>query len=60
MTTKTYCPRCEQRVIESKFLPFCSKQCADHDLGKWINEEHTIAGEISYDDVEILINEEEA
>ena len=57
--SKMTCPRCNQTIQESKFLPFCSKSCADYDLGKWINEEHAIPGEVSYDDVEIILQTEE-
>lgn len=35
------CPIC-QKPTDIKFKPFCSKRCADVDLGKWLNESYTI------------------
>ncbi len=29
---------------EPKFRPFCSKRCADLDLGRWLNGEYAIPG----------------
>jgi len=29
----------------SASFPFCSPRCRQIDLGKWLNEEHRIAGE---------------
>ena len=42
----TKCAICsEAAVVEWK--PFCSKRCADLDLGKWFNGSYAIAGEPS-------------
>jgi len=30
---------------DAKFKPFCSKRCADRDLGKWLDEGYAIPGE---------------
>ena len=30
------CPICD-RDTQEKFRPFCSKRCADVDLGRWVN-----------------------
>lgn len=30
------CPTCEKES-DPKYRPFCSKRCADVDLGKWLN-----------------------
>jgi endogenous inhibitor of DNA gyrase (YacG/DUF329 family) len=30
---------------DAKFKPFCSKRCADRDLGKWLGEGYAIPGE---------------
>lgn len=30
------CPICE-RDTQDEFRPFCSKRCADVDLGRWVN-----------------------
>src|SRR5258708_26164026 len=43
MPPKKGCPICG-RPTETAFRPFCSKRCADVDLGRWFNErseEHT-------------------
>lgn len=33
------CPICKNKTI-SEFRPFCSKRCADIDLGKWLGGEY--------------------
>ncbi len=35
------CPICK-KPINPDYKPFCSKRCADIDLGKWLNESYTI------------------
>lgn len=35
------CPMCE-KPSERTFYPFCSKRCADLDLGKWLNGSYAI------------------
>ncbi|MGJ8527832.1 DNA gyrase inhibitor YacG [Maritalea sp.] len=35
------CVMCEKPAVE-KYLPFCSKRCADLDLGKWLNGSYAI------------------
>ncbi|MFT4960303.1 MAG: endogenous inhibitor of DNA gyrase (YacG/DUF329 family) [Paracoccaceae bacterium] len=30
------CPMCEAETVQ-KYRPFCSRRCADQDLGKWLN-----------------------
>lgn len=30
------CPICKKETVP-KYRPFCSKRCADVDLGKWLN-----------------------
>ncbi len=35
------CPIC-QKPTDPKLKPFCSKRCADVDLGKWLNESYAI------------------
>jgi hypothetical protein len=30
------------KVQDKKYRPFCSKRCADLDLGKWLTEAYTI------------------
>lgn len=41
------CPICENRVEEAKFKPFCSKRCADIDLGRWLKGSYAIPGSSS-------------
>ena len=36
------CPICE-RDTDAKFRPFCSKRCADVDLGRWVNGSYAVA-----------------
>ena len=38
------CPMCKQSPVEA-FTPFCSKRCADLDLGKWFTGAYAIPGE---------------
>ncbi|MEY4879532.1 MAG: gyrase inhibitor YacG [Pseudomonadota bacterium] len=35
------CPICD-RPREERFKPFCSKRCAQRDLGNWLNEDYAI------------------
>ena len=39
--TAPTCPICK-RASEEKFRPFCSKRCADVDLGRWFNEDYAV------------------
>ena len=43
------CPMCE-RETDAKYRPFCSKRCADLDLGKWRTGSYAIPGDVSEDD----------
>lgn len=46
--TLVNCPTCEKEVIwspENKFRPFCSQRCRLIDLGEWVSENRTIAGD---------------
>lgn len=36
------CPICGKPTVE-KYRPFCSRRCADIDLGKWISGDYAIA-----------------
>jgi endogenous inhibitor of DNA gyrase (YacG/DUF329 family) len=44
------CPICGKDAVE-RFRPFCSKRCADVDLGKWFSGAYVIASH-SKDDEE--------
>ena len=35
------CPICDKETVEA-YKPFCSRRCADIDLGKWLNESYAI------------------
>lgn len=35
------CPICAKE-IDQKYRPFCSRRCADVDLGRWLTESYTI------------------
>ncbi|MGI9387735.1 MAG: DNA gyrase inhibitor YacG [Methyloligellaceae bacterium] len=37
------CPICREQV-EGRYRPFCSKRCADIDLGRWLNGSYAIPG----------------
>jgi endogenous inhibitor of DNA gyrase (YacG/DUF329 family) len=37
------CPICSRRADE-KLSPFCSKRCADVDLGRWFTESYAVPG----------------
>ncbi|MDD9879022.1 MAG: DNA gyrase inhibitor YacG [Magnetovibrio sp.] len=38
------CPICGMPAAQS-YRPFCSKRCADVDLGRWLNEDYRIPAE---------------
>ena len=38
------CPICRQEVTDTKYKPFCSKRCADIDLGNWFVEKYVVEG----------------
>jgi endogenous inhibitor of DNA gyrase (YacG/DUF329 family) len=35
------CPICSKET-DAKYRPFCSRRCADVDLGRWLNESYAI------------------
>lgn len=40
----TGCPTCG-KTPEQKWRPFCSRRCADVDLGRWFGERYVLPGE---------------
>ena len=36
------CPMCRRPAV-ARYRPFCSRRCADLDLGSWLNEDYRIA-----------------
>jgi endogenous inhibitor of DNA gyrase (YacG/DUF329 family) len=43
------CPICA-KACDAKYRPFCSRRCADVDLGKWLTGSYAIAGESGLDE----------
>lgn len=39
------CPICHKVFTDEKYVPFCSKRCADVDLGRWFNGSYAVASE---------------
>ena len=42
--TKARCPIC-RKPAEEAWRPFCSKRCADVDLGRWLGGRYAIPGD---------------
>ena len=40
------CPICKKVYEDDKNKPFCSKRCADIDLGHWFMQDYTISENI--------------
>jgi endogenous inhibitor of DNA gyrase (YacG/DUF329 family) len=36
------CPICERPLATREFQPFCSRRCADIDLGRWLKESYRV------------------
>jgi uncharacterized protein len=47
------CPNCA-KPRDDKFKPFCSKRCADLDLGRWLNGTYAIPAAETDDSAESL------
>ena len=45
------CPNCG-KPQDAAFKPFCSKRCADVDLGRWLNEDYRVASNEAPDQAE--------
>jgi len=43
------CPVCS-KPAEEKYRPFCSKRCADVDLGRWLKESYRVPTDETPDD----------
>ena len=52
------CPICG-RTPETEFRPFCSKRCADIDLGRWFNESYVVPEPIDPEAVDIERNQDD-
>ncbi len=42
------CPICS-KTTDEKYRPFCSRRCADVDLGRWLNGSYSVPAEASED-----------
>lgn len=42
------CPGCKKETVQA-FRPFCSKHCADVDLGRWFNGTYAIPADTDED-----------
>lgn len=51
------CAQCGKPATQ-KYRPFCSKRCADLDLGNWFNESYTIPSDEEPEDDSFLGGEE--
>lgn len=49
------CPICE-KTVDPKYKPFCSKRCADIDLGKWLRGDYAVPSQ-DPDDIEEALNQ---
>ncbi|MFQ5785664.1 MAG: DNA gyrase inhibitor YacG [Alphaproteobacteria bacterium] len=41
---KPRCPICGRPMVK-RFMPFCSRRCADADLARWLDGKYVIPGE---------------
>ncbi|MGB0631390.1 MAG: DNA gyrase inhibitor YacG [Alphaproteobacteria bacterium] len=55
---KSQCPVCNAARVE-KFRPFCSKRCAELDLGRWFTGSYAIPTEEIPDEFDIGMSEPE-
>ena len=58
---KAACPLCEQPA-KAPHTPFCSRRCAQLDLGRWLTGEYTIPAHEAMEDsdVEMLLAAQES
>ncbi len=45
-----HCPICSKMTDNTKYRPFCSKRCADIDLGNWFTQSYVIEGKAPVDE----------
>lgn len=52
--TSLRCPTCNLLfdIEKTKAMPFCSERCRLVDLGRWLNEEHSVPHVPSLDELE--------
>lgn len=51
---KSRCPVCNAARVE-KFRPFCSKRCADLDLGRWFTGAYAVPTEEFPEDLDSVL-----
>lgn len=44
------CPIC-RKPVDPAYRPFCSRRCADVDLGRWLTGSYVVAGPLAEGDV---------
>ncbi len=44
------CPICKKNPPDPKYRPFCSRRCADVDLGKWLTGSYAVPTEEAPED----------
>ena len=49
---KSVCPLC-QKPSEALHRPFCSRRCAQRDLGKWLTGDYTIPAHEAMEDSDV-------
>ena len=47
--TQAKCPVCG-KPADTKYRPFCTKRCADVDLGRWLKESYRVPTDDGQDD----------
>ena len=55
--SKGKCPLCKKALSE-EYSPFCSKRCADLDLGKWLDGDYILAGQSPLEGIDEYDGEE--
>ncbi|PTX54168.1 hypothetical protein C8N43_2976 [Litoreibacter ponti] len=53
------CPICSKET-DAKFRPFCSKRCADVDLGRWMTGAYAVPSQDPDDEDELMEELEKA
>lgn len=46
------CPICHKTFTDMQYAPFCSRRCADVDLGNWFNGSYAVPSE-ELDELEV-------
>ncbi|MEM7744261.1 MAG: DNA gyrase inhibitor YacG [Pseudomonadota bacterium] len=44
MSDSSKCPIC-RKITHQTYRPFCSRRCADVDLGRWLGGRYAVPGE---------------